>query len=356
MEQTAPFGTIRELLPLTMLDGSKSTISSQFSNRKLPATIRLSNGSLRMRAHSSSQRKMLSCRLSKPNFARRVRLSHSWKLNSRFALRGRTHHLLVLSKLPTVPNLLSGQATKSQLSQKEKAVTQKDSEHQATKVQLAQLQQTLSRSTAEHQATREAFASECTAHKSTQVTLAVREELAHYKAAATTARLQQDVQGLAKKGHKLTLDDIYLLAQFWKLDIRPETLQASSLALQGILDLSSATLKRKLACNYGTGVALVSFLRKLVDGGELATPRTGRTDLLDKALEKAKCASLKSAFVAQGVADDVLFGVDLDVLGHSNDEIADHIPELKQAIQECQPAPSVTSSLWGSSSLLLQSD
>ena len=92
-------------------------------------------------------------------------------------------------------------------------------------------------------------------------------------------------------------------------------------------------LKTKLSCNYGTAIALLSFLRKLVVEATLAPPRTGGTELLETALQRANCPALKPLFVAQGVADDVLFEIVMDALGNAHDEIADHADALEAAIQ-----------------------
>eukprot|EP00042_Codosiga_hollandica_P034124 m.237156 g.237156 ORF g.237156 m.237156 type:complete len:161 (-) comp54330_c0_seq78:122-604(-) len=135
------------------------------------------------------------------------------------------------------------------------------------------------------------------------------------------------------KGHRLTQDDICSLVQFWKLDIKLEVLQASGLTLQTILGEKLIAIKRKLGCNYGTAVALVSFLRKLADGRVLAAPRTHSTALLDTALQHANCTALRQLFVAQAVADDVLFEIDLDTLAAAHEEIVDHLSALEQAIQ-----------------------
>eukprot|EP00042_Codosiga_hollandica_P037134 m.289877 g.289877 ORF g.289877 m.289877 type:complete len:241 (+) comp55064_c0_seq20:93-815(+) len=199
---------------------------------------------------------------------------------------------------------------------------------------LVQLQQSLGDEKQEHQTTQVALATECAAHQATQTTLtAANQELAQLRTAVKTLQLQQNVQGLVAKGHGLLLDDICVLAQFWELDIKPDVLRASQLTLQNILQGTSVSLKRKLSCTYGTAVALMSFLRKLALEAVLPPPRTGCTDLLDTALHRAHCPALKPLLVAQGVADDVLFDVELIALGAFHDEIAEHVDALKEVLQ-----------------------
>eukprot|EP00042_Codosiga_hollandica_P050076 m.591291 g.591291 ORF g.591291 m.591291 type:complete len:305 (+) comp58013_c0_seq52:117-1031(+) len=124
-------------------------------------------------------------------------------------------------------------AKEAELQVAKAALAQKDAELQATKAELQATQTTLT---------------------------AVSLELTQLRTASTDAQLQQTAQGLVGTGHRLTLDDICVLVQFWNLDIKLDALRASTLTLQDILDLKPVTLKRRLGCNYGTAVALVSFL------------------------------------------------------------------------------------------------
>eukprot|EP00042_Codosiga_hollandica_P026847 m.129341 g.129341 ORF g.129341 m.129341 type:complete len:315 (+) comp52313_c1_seq2:127-1071(+) len=209
----------------------------------------------------------------------------------------------------------------------EQTLQQVTQENSAIKSQLAQKDQTIAQKDAELQTARAAYASECAAHQATQTALA------QFKAAATTAQLLQKAQGLVGKGHGLTLDELCVLAQFWALDIKADVLGASNLTLQSILQSKAVALKKKLSCNYGTAVALISFLRKLATEATLAPSCSGCTDLLDTALERANCPALKQLFVAQGVADDVLFDVELPILAAVHEEIAEHMDALEEAIQ-----------------------
>eukprot|EP00042_Codosiga_hollandica_P041046 m.362528 g.362528 ORF g.362528 m.362528 type:complete len:255 (-) comp56017_c0_seq19:18-782(-) len=143
---------------------------------------------------------------------------------------------------------------------------------------------------------------------------------------------KQDAQNLVRKKHRLALGDICVLAQFWKLDIKLEMLRTSNLTLQGIVESKPASLKRKLACNYGTAVALISFLSKLTDSGVLGSPRNGCTDLLETALRRADCSTLKSLFVEQGIADDILIEVDLDTLGLLHADVAQRLDAFEAAV------------------------
>eukprot|EP00042_Codosiga_hollandica_P027090 m.132278 g.132278 ORF g.132278 m.132278 type:complete len:181 (-) comp52381_c0_seq2:74-616(-) len=154
-------------------------------------------------------------------------------------------------------------------------------------------------------------------------------ELAHFKAASAAAQLQQAVQS----GHALTLEDICVLAQFWRLDVKADVLRASNLTLQGLLGSNPLALRRRLTCNYGTAVALATFLHKLSDGAVLVPPRTGCSDRLDSMLEQANCLALKPVFEAEAIADDVLFEINLSVLGGVHDEIADQLDALQLAFQ-----------------------
>eukprot|EP00042_Codosiga_hollandica_P026913 m.130057 g.130057 ORF g.130057 m.130057 type:complete len:556 (-) comp52330_c2_seq20:103-1770(-) len=204
---------------------------------------------------------------------------------------------------------------------------------------IAQMEQLMAQKDAEHQATHTAYASECGAHHATQSTLAsVQQELAQFKAAAATAHLQQTAQGLVGKGHRLTLDDICVLVQFWKLEIKLDVLCATALTLQSIFENSPVTLRRRLSCSYGTAVALVCFLHALADNSALHPPSTSSTEMLDSALQHANCPLLKPLFERQGVVDHVLFDIDLDFLAGAHDEIADHLTALQQAIQGLRSA------------------
>eukprot|EP00042_Codosiga_hollandica_P050074 m.591230 g.591230 ORF g.591230 m.591230 type:complete len:422 (+) comp58013_c0_seq45:89-1354(+) len=222
---------------------------------------------------------------------------------------------------------LEHQSARAQLDQMQQSHAQKDTalaqerqEHQVTKASLAQKD-------AELQATKAEL-------KATQTTLAaVSLELTQLRTASTDTQLQQTAQGLVGTGHRLTLDDICVLVQFWNLDIKLDALRASTLTLQDILDLKPVTLKRRLGCNYGTAVALVSFLRKLADGGVLAPARTGCTDQLDSALQAANCLALKPLFLRQGVADDVLLEIDFELLASLESEIADCVVALRQGLR-----------------------
>eukprot|EP00042_Codosiga_hollandica_P031264 m.188197 g.188197 ORF g.188197 m.188197 type:complete len:194 (+) comp53594_c1_seq19:1650-2231(+) len=170
-----------------------------------------------------------------------------------------------------------------------------ESELQTANRTLARQQQSLQREQDEHQATRiqlqasnVAYANECTAHQATRSTLAVvNQEFMQFRA-AVAAQLQQDAQVVAGMGSRLALDDVCVLIRFWKLDIKLDALRASSLAPLDIPRISSVTLKKKLSCNYGTALALISSLRTLADSSALASPRTGCTDLLDTALQRAR--------------------------------------------------------------------
>eukprot|EP00042_Codosiga_hollandica_P020644 m.67574 g.67574 ORF g.67574 m.67574 type:complete len:247 (+) comp49980_c0_seq3:742-1482(+) len=142
----------------------------------------------------------------------------------------------------------------------------------------------------------------------------------------------QEAEGLIRKGAGLTMDDICLLVQYWKLDVKLDALPASNLTLQTILGMKRVTLRHRLACTYGTTVALVAFLRKLVEG-TLSPPRTGSTQLLDQALHRANCMSIRPQLIEEGVSDDVLFEIDLENLGAIHGTIADHLPDLEAAVR-----------------------
>eukprot|EP00042_Codosiga_hollandica_P036415 m.278341 g.278341 ORF g.278341 m.278341 type:complete len:363 (+) comp54885_c0_seq3:118-1206(+) len=185
----------------------------------------------------------------------------------------------------------------------------------------------------DHQAVKAAFLGELAAHHLTRSALEeAKEEVSRWRAEAARTQLHQEAQRLASKG-QLTLDDICVLVLYWQLDIKPEVLRASTLTSQAILQSKAASLKKKLACNYGTTVALVSFLRKLAETRLLVPPRSNCAEKLDTALNRADCPALKPLFLAQGVADDVLFEIELLVLGGADDEIAEHLDALDQAIQ-----------------------
>eukprot|EP00042_Codosiga_hollandica_P013960 m.31847 g.31847 ORF g.31847 m.31847 type:complete len:236 (-) comp42066_c0_seq1:33-740(-) len=173
-----------------------------------------------------------------------------------------------------------------------------------------------------------------------RVTLAAtNDDLQVMKAEASRTQLHRDVQGLIGKGSSLTLEEICTLVRHWQLSIKLETLRASGLTLRLILESKSTSLKSKLGCNYGTIVALVSFLRAFVERQHLSPPRVSCTDLLDTVLQRANCTDLKQLLVAQGVADDVLFEVNLELLGAIDSEIGEHLEDLERAIQGLRASP-----------------
>eukprot|EP00042_Codosiga_hollandica_P021313 m.73644 g.73644 ORF g.73644 m.73644 type:complete len:559 (+) comp50304_c0_seq15:236-1912(+) len=199
-------------------------------------------------------------------------------------------------------------------------------DHQKTAEELTEVTQALDLKAKAFQTLDSAYRTECEEQRAF-ATLSL--EMERMKTDAEAARIYQH---LLENRARLTLDDLCVLLKYWNLEINEGVLRASNL-YPALFEMKPVALKRKLDCNYGTAVALTSFLRKLTNREPLPSPRNGCVELLETALERANCSAIKHLFELQGIADDVLFEMDLEVVGGAHGEVADHGLALERAIQ-----------------------
>eukprot|EP00042_Codosiga_hollandica_P027889 m.142345 g.142345 ORF g.142345 m.142345 type:complete len:467 (+) comp52616_c0_seq5:80-1480(+) len=177
---------------------------------------------------------------------------------------------------------------------------------------------------------------------------------------ALAARLQAErskVFDLVKQGRELDIAAVSELAGYWKLAL-PADAFSGQVTVRSILEASNARmLAGKLHCSYGDALALQIFLRRAGERRSVAQPRARETTHLRAILHQAGCPELLSSFQLFDVDDDLIYLVDIHILGNVDFDIGEHEDVLKRVIAEHAAATLAKASAQVSSvSLLIRED